>query len=206
MIRGSDSLQGDWKQGLVRSLFCCGHSMKAAIAGIAAMIGLAVSLASCIPAADGARTINLNVGDNWHFFRGATDPPAGWQKADFDDSSWERGPSGFGYGESDRIMTRLSDMKGAYTTVYVRQEFFVDSSDRITRLTLSLVCDGPFIAYLNGIEALRSKKPQRGEPLDLIGFAHELDQPVNAIGVQCSNDDINSDDFLFIPSFHYHED
>ncbi len=43
-------------------------------------------------------------GDTWKFFRGTdavSDPADAWKETSFDDSSWETGDSGFGYGDGD---------------------------------------------------------------------------------------------------------
>ena len=58
-------------------------------------------------------------GDTWSFFRGRREPPRDWRAIDFDDRSWESGPSGFGYGDDDD-QTVLEDMRGRYLTVYTR--------------------------------------------------------------------------------------
>jgi len=150
-------------------------------------------------------TLDVNEGVVWHYFKGTVDPPRLWNSREFDDSSWLVSASGVGYGIGNH-KTILSDMKGKYSAVYARQEFSVDNYSQITQMVLSLVCDGPFIAYLNNIEASRSKRRQKGDPLNLIGFAHELDPGKNVISVKCSNDNIDSDDYSFIPSFEFDEE
>ncbi len=151
-----------------------------------------------------AQELNISEGHEWRYFRGTVDLSKKWNQVDFDDSSWQKGSSGFGYGDG-KNNTVLSDMRGKYKSIYVRTKFTVNDSHGISRLVLSVVCDGPFIAYLDGIEAIRSRKPQKGDPLNLIGFAHELDHRINVLAIKCSNDDINSDDFSFIPSFQFKE-
>jgi len=160
---------------------------------------------SNLNAAHGASTLNISEGDEWQYFTGAVPPDKNWIHVDFDDSAWKKGPSGFGYGKG-KHNTLLSDMQGKYKSVYVRKKFTVDSFRKITRLSLSLICDGPFVAYLDGIEAIRSKRRQVGDQLSLLGFAHELDHHLNVLAIKCSNDDINSDDFSFIPAFQFHEE
>jgi hypothetical protein len=149
-------------------------------------------------------TINIGEGDTWHYFKGTVEPPRNWTQIGFDDSSWEKGRAGFGYGPG-KHNTLLSDMRGKYKSIYVRKDFIVTDYRKIASLNLSLICDGPFIAYLDGIEALRSRRRQTGESYDLSGFAHELDHHTNVIAIKCSNDDINSDDFSFTPSFQLDE-
>ena len=165
---------------------------------------LFVMIVTAICTTSEAHELNISEGHEWHYFRGTVEPPKKWNQVDFDDSSWLKGPSCFGYG-AGKNNTVLSDMRGKYKSIYVRTKFTVNVSHRITRLVLSLVCDGPFIAYLDGIEVIRSRKPQKGDPLNLIGFAHELDHQINVLAIKCSNDDINSDDFSFIPAFQFKE-
>lgn len=156
-------------------------------------------------AADGNRTINIKEGDDWHYFKGIHLPSDKWYYRDFNDSTWLKGSSGFGYGVG-KHNTLLDDMKGHYQSVYVRKEFTVLYHNRIKSIALSVVCDGPFAAYLNKIEAIRSKRQGRGEPLILTGFSHELEPGINVLSIQCSNDDINSESFSFIPSFQLIEE
>ena len=153
----------------------------------------------------GLSILNIAEGSRWRYFASSDQPPNHWHYNDFDDSSWKEGPSGFGYGTGSN-KTILNDMKGNYKTVYVRTEFAVRDYQKITRMTLSMLCDGPFAAYFNNIEIIRSKKRQKGDPLNMKGFAHELDHGKNTLSVMCSNDDINSKDFRFVPSFQYNED
>lgn len=49
-------------------------------------------------------------GATWRFVRGATAPPEGWTEPGFDDSAWEQGPTGIGYGDGDDN-TILEDMR-----------------------------------------------------------------------------------------------
>ena len=165
----------------------------------------ALSSCSNINSVYRANTLNVNEDSGWHYFKGTVEPPKLWNNRGFDDSSWQKSPSGFGYDDGTHN-TVLDDMKGKYKSVYVRSEFNVVDYHRIKRMVLSIVCDGPFVAYLNGIEAIRSRRPQKGDPLNLIGFAHELDPGKNVIAVKCSNDSIDSDDYSFISSFQFHEE
>lgn len=143
--------------------------------------------------------VNIVEGDVWRYFKGAEDPPYKWNHIGFDDSSWLSGPSGFGYGDG-YYNTVLNDMQANYESIYVRREFTVSNPAAVTGITLSVVCDGPFKAYLNGIEVIRSNF-QIYEELSISGFAHELFPSVNVLAIQCFNDDINSNNFSFMPSF-----
>lgn len=152
----------------------------------------------------------------WRYFIGTNTPSPQWNQMDFDDTLWLRGPGGLGYGTRYVPPFMLQDMKGRYRRVYARRLFNVGSPQAITKLSLSIVCDGPFVVYLNGMMALRNiiglstEDPAGGSPigeeLDISGWAHELNPGQNVITVQCDNDEIDSDDFIFIPSLQIVED
>ncbi|HQH70882.1 MAG TPA: right-handed parallel beta-helix repeat-containing protein, partial [bacterium] len=99
--------------------------------------------------------------DAWRFFRGVTAPPADWKQNGFDDSGWESGPGGFGYGDNDD-RTVLSDMQNNYSTVFIRKTFSVPSPESYKRLILKVRVDDGFVAYLNGVEVARLNV--NGEP------------------------------------------
>jgi hypothetical protein len=146
----------------------------------------------------------IKEGDEWRYFKGVQEPPSEWNQSGFDDSSWQIGPSGFGYGR-ERNGTNLGDMRGNYLTVYVRRDLVVNDPNAVTNMTLSIECDGPFIAYLNGIEIIRNVSGLPVEQLDVSGFIHELFPGENILAVEGSNDDINSDGFSFTPEFELTE-
>ncbi|MEW6234781.1 MAG: CotH kinase family protein [Candidatus Omnitrophota bacterium] len=96
-------------------------------------------------------------GEEWRYFRGVRSPsadPLGWTQNGFDDSSWETGPSGFGYSDNDD-RTILSDMMNRYTTVFTRKTFHLSDPQRYSYLTLHALVDDGFAAYLNGAEIAR---------------------------------------------------
>jgi len=105
-------------------------------------------------------------GAEWRFLRGTRAPlgePIAWTRADFDDSDWEHGPSGFGYGDLDD-RTRLDDMRGNYTTLAIRRTFTLDDSARYSALVLSVRADDGFVAYLDGQEIGRERAGKPGDP------------------------------------------
>ncbi|MBI5055577.1 MAG: hypothetical protein HZB61_03035 [Nitrospirae bacterium] len=144
--------------------------------------------------------VSISEGDEWHYFKGTQKPPRGWNRNGFDYSNWQKGPSGFGYGKTSN-KTNLGDMRGNYSTVYARSEFDINNIYAVGGMTLSLFCDGAFVAYLNGIEIIRNDSGRMAEQFDVSGFIHELLPGKNVLSVECSNDDINSNDFSFIPYF-----
>ena len=76
-------------------------------------------------------------------------PGLEWAAPEFDDSSWSKGASGFGFGDGDDA-TVLGDMRGNYDSVYIRGTFMVPAEERFRRLELSLRVDDGCVVYLNG--------------------------------------------------------
>jgi hypothetical protein len=161
-----------------------------------------------------AESISINEGSEWYFFKGIRKPPDKWSHIDFNrlNEGWLKGRTGLGYGHQ-KVQTNLNDMKGRYQIVYARREVNVDESVyrllklNSTRIIFSITCDGPFRALLNGIEVIRSDNERltaaRGRfeasDIDITAFAREFLYGKNVIAVECSNDDIDSSDFLFMP-------
>ncbi len=156
-------------------------------------------------------------GDTWKFFRGtdaASDPPDAWKETSFDDSSWETGDSGFGYGDGDDA-TILDDMEDSYVTVYIRKEFSVSSfsSDEIVQLVIDY--DDGFIAYLNGQEVARRHMPDGPATYQTTASSHEAGTPEtivlgsagdllnegrNVLAIEGHNTSPDSTDFSLIPA------
>ncbi|MBI5665335.1 MAG: hypothetical protein HZC49_09690 [Nitrospirae bacterium] len=151
-----------------------------------------------------ASSVQIKEGDEWRYFKGAQKPPQNWNQIGFDESEWQKGRSGFGYGQSLNN-TYLGDMKGNYSTIYARRTFVINNIYEVTGMTLSLVCDGAFIAYLNDLEIIRNNSSRQAERFNVSGFIHELLPGKNILSVECTNDDINSKDYSFIPLFEVHE-
>ncbi len=164
-----------------------------------------------INTSEAASKIRISEGEEWHYYKGTKKLPKKWHRKGFDDSGWEKGRLGLGYGHG-RSRTYLRDMRGKYKLIYARREFVVKNPLAVKKMTLSVFCDGPFKAYLNGIGVINytivqapsgssNSANMKPEPLDLTGVAHELIRGKNVLAIECSNDDIDSDDFSFSPSF-----
>ncbi|MBI4605110.1 MAG: lamin tail domain-containing protein [Planctomycetes bacterium] len=156
-------------------------------------------------------------GSTWRFFRGRTEPPASWAAPGFNDAAWETGPAGFGYDDADDA-TILTDMQSRYTTVYVRRAFQVSSPAAVESLTLNVLYDDGYVAYLNGVEIDRANVPgPAGTPLpfnalssssveppltrvlDITALASLLVPGANVLAVQGVNSGINNRDFSLHP-------
>lgn len=99
----------------------------------------------------------------WRFFRGTTEPSEfpglAWARPEYDDTSWNTGLAGFGFGPdiaSRQIATVLDDMEDNYGTLYLRRLFGVEDAGELSHLILRADSDDAFIAYINGIEVTRS--------------------------------------------------
>jgi hypothetical protein len=156
-------------------------------------------------------------GDTWRFFRGqtpASTPPDAWKELAFDDSRWETGPSGFGYGDNNAAMV-LDDMRGHYVTVYIRKEFTVASLVPSAALELTVDYDDGFIAYLNGKEAARRSMPAGPATYQTLASSHEVGTPEtinlgtagdwlregrNVLAIEGHNNSLTSSDLSLIPS------
>ena len=158
----------------------------------------------------------IRSGDIWRFFRGKREPSGGttaWTTLGFDDSSWEEGPSGFGYGDGDD-RTLLTDMRGNYTTVYIRRVFEVQDPSSLQSLTLSIRYDDGFVAYLNGTEVARrnvsgrvryderaTQSHEARDPvqIDLTQFLGKLREGLNVLAIVGVNASSNSSDLTLDP-------
>lgn len=98
----------------------------------------------------------------WRFHRGKTPPSPDWNQNGFDDSGWETGPAGFGYGDNDD-QTVLGDMQGNYSSVFIRKTFHIVDPATVDKLLLTAIVDDGFVAYINGVEIARFNVT--GEPL-----------------------------------------
>ena len=85
----------------------------------------------------------------WKYHAKTGAPPADWSLTKFDDTEWSSGKAGFGYGDDDD-RTVLREMRGRFTSVYIRTSFHVESVDDVETLCLYISYDDGFIAYLNG--------------------------------------------------------
>lgn len=150
--------------------------------------------------------VRITHGEQWRYFKGVEKPPRYWAQSGYDASSWSYGMTGLGYGSS-LIKTSLNDMKGNYATIYARHEFLIKNIYIVTGMSLSVVCDGPFKAYINGVEVISNNAINNfsAEELDISGFIHELLPGMNVLAIECTNDDIKSNDFTFIPYFDVFE-
>ncbi|HVR75257.1 MAG TPA: malectin domain-containing carbohydrate-binding protein, partial [Planctomycetota bacterium] len=175
-----------------------------------------VSFASIDAALDQPEIV-IPQGAEWKFFRGRTEPSRAleWTAPGFDDTAWEKGPSGLGYGDNDDA-TLIEDMKGHYTTLYVRHAFEVSDPAGFEAFRLSVIVDDGLVAYLNGAEIARLRAGRTGTRIRFDGIAdRHAEEPVaamdwvlkpellaagrNVLAIQVLNRSIFSSDLSIIP-------
>ncbi|MEM7232098.1 MAG: lamin tail domain-containing protein [Planctomycetota bacterium] len=153
----------------------------------------------------------IGLSEVWNYFKGTQEPPANWRDLTFDDSSWDSGATGIGYGDGDDV-TVLSDMQNSYLTVFCRREFQVADPNAIDELVLSITIDDGFYAYLNGAlvashnvngTAYNQGAASAGEPtlveVDISDFKNLLVTGDNVLAVAVHNGNLGSSDLSFIP-------
>ena len=89
--------------------------------------------------------------DIWRYIVPNSEPSANWKDQSFDDSNWNEGEGGFGYGDNDD-----GTIVDQALSVYFRKTFSVEDISKLTSAIVSADYDDGFIAYLNGYEIGRS--------------------------------------------------
>ena len=156
-----------------------------------------------IPAEDG----------HWRWRKGDTEashPGSAWRTLSFaEDASWQTGRTSIGYGDDDDH-TILADMRGGYTSVFLRHTFVVPKEDVPPAVLLRVRVDDGCVLWLNGHEIGRLHMPP-GEPaakgvaqsheasaefeeLVVNGTAALLTPGTNLLAVQAFNASIESSD------------
>lgn len=166
-------------------------------------------------------------GASARYFKGVEEPSpsdlTAWQGVDFDDSSWLEGPMPIFYGEP-LTGSEVPDMRGLYSTVYSRQVFDVAEPADIQSLTLRVLIDDGFIAYLNGREVVRTNVDvgmehfdghaitAYAEPLPYVDYeianpAGVLRKGRNVLAIMGFNQSLSgSSDFVLDPSLSFTRD
>jgi hypothetical protein len=152
-------------------------------------------------------------GDTWSYHVPSSQLTESWTQAGFDDSGWQEGPSGIGYGDDDD-----GTVINQTISLYMRRVFSVVTIDEIDSVLLDMDYDDGFVAYLNGTEIARSlmsgSPPAFDQSADGLHeaqlynggyperFAVSKDllvQGENVLAVEVHNDNIGSSDMSSIP-------
>lgn len=89
----------------------------------------------------------------WKYWSGNTPPVnyGNWNQLGYNDQNWSSGQGGIGYGDNDD-----NTIISATPSVLMRREFVINDLSDITNLLFHADYDDGFIAYLNGVEIMRS--------------------------------------------------
>lgn len=85
----------------------------------------------------------IDIGDTWSYHPATASLPENWYTPELDESAWQSGPSGFGYGDGD-------DSTQLYITLsfFIKQRFYVEDVSLVLNAILDIDYDDAFVAYL----------------------------------------------------------
>lgn len=112
--------------------------------------------------------------DVWRYLVPTSEPDASWRTTSFDDSAWQEGQGGFGYGDDDDQTV----IQEGVVSVFQRITFSISDTSAIGLAVLHVDFDDAFVAYLNDVEIGRSNIGTPGDhpPFDqLASGLHEAD-------------------------------
>ena len=89
--------------------------------------------------------------DIWKYRVGDSEPPSDWFETNFDDSTWDEGQGGIGYGDGDDNTNISSTI-----SLYMRKDFDIVDISHLEMALFHADYDDGFIAYLNGVEIARA--------------------------------------------------
>jgi len=91
--------------------------------------------------------------NTWKYWTSNTPPPdyGNWNTQSFNDQNWNTGQGGVGYSDNDD-----NTIIASTPSILLRKEFQIADIDDITHLLFHADYDDGFIAYLNGVEIMRS--------------------------------------------------
>lgn len=158
----------------------------------------------------------ISQGDEWRYLPGKEEPSPSWKQIVYDDSGWQTGKAGIGYGDGDD-----STVIAPTLSLYCRKSFVIDDTASIEEVILDIDYDDGFVAYLNGVEIARANLdgdppafdqkagpftepmiPQGGRPARFELPDHKaalLRKGINLLAVQVHNSDSTSSDLSFVP-------
>ncbi|MDB4302601.1 lamin tail domain-containing protein [bacterium] len=148
----------------------------------------------------------------WHYRKGtseASSPVTDWRTTTFtEDATWLIGETPMGFGDGDDT-TVLSDMRGSYSSVYLRHEFTINPLEIPQQLKLRIYVDDGAVVWINGTEVKRvhvadgqldfndtgQNHEAEWEELTIAGAGAFLIGGTNVIAVHALNGTLSSSDF-----------
>lgn len=89
--------------------------------------------------------------DVWHYLSGNSNPGTNWNQLNFDDTAWNTGSGGIGYGDGDDHT--IIDVT---PSVFLRMKFELKDLSNVETGVLHIDYDDAFVAYINGVEVARA--------------------------------------------------
>ncbi|MDO8630903.1 MAG: lamin tail domain-containing protein, partial [Phycisphaerales bacterium] len=107
----------------------------------------------------GQTNVVIQAGSEWRFMKGlseASDPTTAWRQAGFDDSQWDKGNLPIGYDGDPNFPfgIPLADMRGNYTSVFLRRTFSIGDLSQVGSLVIEAQYDDGFKVWINGTNVL----------------------------------------------------
>lgn len=156
-------------------------------------------------------------GDPTRYLVPQTNQPDAWITESFDDSNWQEGTFGVGYGDDDDE----TSVANGTLSIFTRTTFSVEDVNNVEKLMLHIDFDDAYIAYINGVEVHRQNingeapaafnqpanqftepKLVYGEPLPTIFLDDHLEvlkTGENVLAIQVHNFNSGSSDLTLIP-------
>ena len=106
-------------------------------------------------------------GTLWSYLVPQSQPSSSWMMADFVETGWSQGASGFGYGDGDDA----TEIESAHS-IYLRHTFNLSDPASFSAAMFAIDYDDGYVAYLNGTEIGRSNA---GEPGEVLAWDAQLD-------------------------------
>lgn len=155
----------------------------------------------------------------WRYFKGLSEAsapdPTAWRSLEFNDSAWSQGAAPFYYEDSSGYSgnTPLTDMRGNYSSIFLRHSFPITDPAAVTGLTLTVQVDDGCLIWINGQPIDRvnmgegeipyngTSLPASGEPnfasIPIANAASVLRPGWNVLAIQAFNSGLgDSTDFL----------
>jgi acid phosphatase type 7 len=90
----------------------------------------------------------------WSYLAGEHPRGLDWTQLEFDAQGWKKGLAAMGFGDGT-FRTELTELRGKAASVYLRHDFEIEQTDKVTELGLLIDYRDAFIAYINGREVAR---------------------------------------------------
>jgi len=136
---------------------------------------VATALLLLVPGGALAQTF-IPLGATWKYLDDGSDAGTAWQARTFADAGWASGPAQLGYGDGDEatVVSFGGNASDKHITTYFRHHFNVADPNAVAGLELRILRDDGAIAFVNGVEVLRSNMP-----VGAVGFDTVATSPIS---------------------------